>query len=120
MPLGAAAAAANTAVDGFAGGWVQLHVGDPGAAGTTNIASVATRSSLTWAASSGGVKAITNQPLYAAWAGTSQTLTHVSIWDASTSGNFKFSTALSTATAVAPGGSFTLTALSMTLGPLAA
>jgi len=117
---GWAVAAANTALDGLVGTFVQLHVGEPGAAGTANVASVTTRPALTWGASANGSKAITNQPVWAAWAGCSQTITHISQWTASSGGTFKGSAALSTPVAVTAGATITLTALTVPFGPLGA
>jgi hypothetical protein len=117
---GWAVAAANTALDGLVGTFVQLHVGEPGAAGTTNVASVTTRPALTWGASANGLKAITNQPVWAAWAGSSQTITHISQWTAASAGTFKGSAQLATPVAISAGGTLTLTALTVPFGPLAA
>jgi hypothetical protein len=117
---GWAVTAANTALDGLVGAFVQLHVGEPGPAGTSNVASVTTRPALTWGASANGLKAITNQPVWAAWAGSNQTITHISQWTAATAGTFKGSAALSTPVAVTAGATITLTALTVPSGPIAA
>lgn len=100
---------------------VKLHTADPGAAATTAASSVTTRPTLTWAVAASGSKAISNTPSWASWAGTSpETLTHISIWDATTAGNFLFSAALTTSKTVTTGDTFTLSSLSFALGPLAA
>jgi hypothetical protein len=113
-------AGANSALDGLVGTFIQAHVGDPGAAGTSNNASVTTRLSLTWGASSNGTKAITNQPAWANWAGTTQTITHVSQWTASSGGTFKGSAPLSTPVLISAGATLTITAYQLTFGPVAA
>lgn len=71
--------------------WVQLHIGDPGAAGTSNAATETARKQATFgSAASGGTisntVAINWNPITG-----SQDATHYSAWDASTSGNFLFS-----------------------------
>ena len=116
---GSAVASANTALDGLVGTFIQVHVGDPGAAGTTNQASVTTRPGLTWGASVNGTKAITNQPAWANWAGTTQTITHVSQWTASSGGTFKRSDPVANPVVIAAGATLTITAYSLTFGPLA-
>lgn len=72
--------------------YMQLHIGDPGAAGTSNVATETTRKSLsmgTPAAPSAGTVTISNDAAVT-WSGIagSQDATHYSLWDASTSGNF--------------------------------
>lgn len=91
--------------------YVSLHTGDPGAAGTSNdvtatIKGSATRTTVSSAAftavasASGGGFEVTNtgvvQITTSAVNTTTQTVTHFGIWDASTSGNFLASGALTT------------------------
>jgi hypothetical protein len=85
-----------------AGIYVKLHTADPGAAGAT-AASVGstTRSQATFSAASGGAIALTGTSPSWTNGGTSETLTHISVWDASTN-------------------TFTLTTLGVSLTPLAA
>lgn len=69
--------------------WVQLHVGNPGANGTANVATETTRKSFTRTAAAGGVSAnsgLMQWPAYPA----SETITHVSVWSASSSGTCWF------------------------------
>lgn len=100
---------------------VKLHVGDPGSAGTSNASAETTRKALTWSAASSGSKAITSTlPSWTSWSAGSETLTHVSVWDSTTAGNFLFSVALTTSKAITNGDTLNLTALSMTMTPLAA
>lgn len=99
----------------------KLHTADPGAAGTTAAAAGdTTRKALTFAAASGGSMSLSSSP--AAWTngGTSETLTHISVWDSTTAGNFQYSAALSSSQAWASGNTFTLTSLTVSLTPLAA
>lgn len=84
-----------------AGGcWVQLHTGAPGAAGTGNVATNNTRmdaSGCFGTAPSGG--SIVNDAEVGPWTSVpaSETYTHVSIWDASSSGTFLRSGTITTA-----------------------
>lgn len=100
--------------------YAKLHTADPGAAGATAAAAGSTtRVAVTLGAASGGAVALSNSP---SWTngGTSETLTHLSVWDASSAGNFLFSVALTASQAWASGNGFTLTSLSFALTPLAA
>jgi hypothetical protein len=66
--------------------WVQLHVGDPGSAGTINVASNTSRQQVTFgnAATTG---TITNTAdLVWATVPAQETYTHVTMWTASTVG----------------------------------
>ncbi|MEM8876177.1 MAG: hypothetical protein AAGD32_18175 [Planctomycetota bacterium] len=87
-----AAAAANAILDQHHDTdfpWFQWHTGDPGAAGTANIAGVGERKQLTFSAASGGSKTTSAQ---ADWTDgevdTDETLTHGSFWSAETGGTF--------------------------------
>lgn len=99
--------------------YVKLHVGDPGSAGTANAGAVTTRPQATYSAASAGAIALTGTlPTWAMT--TTETISHVSMWDASTSGNFLWSAVLSASKAVVNGDNLTLTALGFSNGPLAA
>ena len=101
--------------------WVRLHTGDPGASGTANgAAGDTTRKSVTHNAASSG--SITINGTSGPWTngGTSETITHVSVWDASSAGNFLYSAALSSSQAWNSGNTFTLNALTVSISPLAA
>lgn len=101
--------------------FVKLHTGDPGSAGTSNAAAGSTtRVALTQSAASAGAIAISGTNPVWTNGGTSETLTHVSVWDASTSGTFLYSMALTASQAWVSGNTFTLTAASVSLAPLAA
>lgn len=105
-----------------AGNYLALHTGDPGAAGTSNAASVTTRAQVTFAAASAGAVASNNTPTWSNWAGTSPTtVSHFSNWDASTSGTFLNSFALTASKVVQTGDTLSATsgAVTVSLGPLA-
>lgn len=101
--------------------YVKLHtsVGDPGAAGTSNASAVTTRSQATFAAAASGAIALTGTNPSWTMSGT-ETIGGISVWDATTSGNFQWSAALSVNKSVQSGDTLTLTTCGLSLGPLAA
>lgn len=108
----------NTAYSAVATPFVKLHTGDPGAAGTANASAVTTRNAVTWNAPSGGSMTLNT---LSSWSmTTSETITHISIWDASTAGTFIESWALSSGVAVVNGSTFSITTLTLSFSPIAA
>lgn len=103
------------------GTWVGLHTADPGASGgSAGSAGSAVRVAATFGAASAGAIALTGtQP---AWTngGTSETVTHISVWDAETGGNFLWSAQLASGKSWADGDTITLTSCGLSLSPLAA
>jgi hypothetical protein len=99
--------AANAALDSWAGtyDWIQMHVGSPGSAGTTNGATETTRQQVTWGSATGAVLASSADLTWTSVAG-SETYTHFSAWTASSGGTFGGSGAV-TANAVTAGDDFT-------------
>lgn len=91
-----------------AGVWVQLHTADPGTAGTTAVAGNNVRKSVTFAAAASNSK-VTNADITWTSVSTTETYSHVSLWDASAAGNFLWSGALTASKAVTAGDTFTLT-----------
>lgn len=111
----------NTSFTGIANVYVKLHVGDPGAAGASNAAvGSTTRVLITWSAAASGVISMNGTAPSWTNGGTSETLTHVSFWDSNTAGNFLGSSALTSSQAWANGNTFTLTAQTWSLTPIAA
>lgn len=100
MAVGLAAAEANTLADGLSGSWLQLHTADPGAAGTTAVATETTRKQITLSAAVAGVTANTAALTWTGIAG-SQTPTHFTLWSASTAGTFRYSGTITSAAYVA-------------------
>ena len=101
-----------------AGTQVQLHTGDPGAAGTSNVSvGSASKVALTQAAASGGAIALNGTPPSWTNGGTSETITHISVWDTST---FLYSIALTASQAWSSGNTFTLNTCGVSMSPLAA
>lgn len=99
--------------------FVKLHTGDPGASGTANASAVTTRSAATFgSAASGGVATMTNTP---SWSMTgTETISHISLYDASTAGNFLWSVALTASKSVSNGDTLNLSSLTLTFTPIAA
>jgi hypothetical protein len=122
----ATVASANAMLDGFrntafqvAATWVKLHTGDPGSAGTANASAVTTRSQATFSAAASGALALTGtNPSWSMT--TTETISHISVWSASTAGTFHWSAALSSSKNVANGDTLTLTSCGLSLSPLAA
>lgn len=108
MAEGLSATAANALLDslGSTYSWVQLHVGAPGAAGTSNVATETDRTQATWASASGGTKSNSANLVWSAVAGA-EDYTHFTVWTASSAGTFGFSGTV-TANAVAAGDTFTI------------
>lgn len=111
----------NTSFAAGATSAAKIHTGDPGSAGTSNASSVTTRPTLTWGTPASGAIATTATASWASWAGTSpETISHISVWDATSAGNFLFSAALTTSKTVTTGDTLNLTAVTVTISPLAA
>jgi hypothetical protein len=108
----------STAFTAPAGIFVKLHTGDPGASAAANAGAVTTRPAATFSAASSGALALSNSPSWSMT--TSETISHISLWDASTAGNFLWSLALTASKTVANGDTLTLTSLALSLTPLAA
>ena len=112
----------GAAYSAVAGTYLQLHTGDPGAAGTANIsAGTTTRNSFAFgSSSSGSTLSLATPPAAYTNGGTSETLTHVSVWTASTAGTFLFSVALTASKAWASGDQYNQNTLTASLGAQAA
>lgn len=108
MAEGLGSAGANTALDALLAAytWVKLHVGAPGAAGTSNPATETTRKQATWRTSVSGASSQSNALTWTTVAG-SEDYTHFTAWTASTAGNFGFSGTV-TANPVTAGDTFTI------------
>ena len=101
--------------------YVKLHTGDPGASATANASANTTRGALTFASgASGGVATATTLPSWSSWASGSETISHISLWDASSAGNFVWSVALTASKSVANGDTLSLSSLTLTIATVAA
>src|SRR5688500_13905616 len=102
----------GTATTAPSGTFVRLHTGDPGASGTSNASANTTRPAVTFSAAAAGAIALNGTPpSWATWASGSETLTHISVWDANAGGNFLFSVALTASKSITNGDTFTLNTL---------
>lgn len=126
MTVGAAAATANawinvlrgTTYTGLAGLFVKLHTADPGAAGATAASAVTTRNALTLNAASGGSATLLTLAAYSMT--STETISHVSLWDNVSAGNFIASGALSASKAVNNGDTLTFNTFTVSITPIAA
>jgi len=118
--------AANAMLNGFrnvafqvAGTWVKLHTGDPSTGSANAAAGSTSRPQVTFSAASNGAIALTGtQPVWTN-GGTSETVTHISVWDSATAGNLLWTAQLSTPKSWASGDTLTLTSCGLSLSPLA-
>ena len=90
MTVGLSIASANAALDALGGTlYAQMHSDDPGADGTSNVAFVTERVLTGLPLASSGSRALTTPVTWASvWSGGNQTVKYLSLWDASTAGNF--------------------------------
>ena len=93
--------------------YVKLHVGDPGAAGTSNAATETTRKSVSFSAASNGALASDADVSWTNIAG-SQDATHFTAWDNETAGNFLFSGTI-TGNAYTAGDTYTISSAGLTV-----
>jgi hypothetical protein len=93
--------------------YVKLHVGDPGANGTSNPATETTRKSVSFGASSAGALASDADVVWTNIAG-SQDATHFTAWDNLTTGNFLFSGTI-TGNAYTAGDTYTISSGGLTV-----
>jgi hypothetical protein len=93
--------------------YVKLHVGDPGAAGTSNAATETTRKAVSFAAASNGALASDADVSWTNIAG-SQDATHFTAWDNETAGNFLFSGTI-TGNAYTAGDTYTISSGGLTV-----
>jgi len=96
--------------------YVQLHTGDPGSAGTSNVSSVTTRKLLTATVTGDVLAASGTLPSWTSWAGTNgEEDTDLSLWDASTGGDFLDSIQLEEPVTMYTSDTLDLSALSVTV-----
>lgn len=95
MATGLSATEANAVVNGLSGTFVQLHLTDPGAAGTSGLAVETDRVALTLGSAVAGSASNTGALTWTAVAATEDPQ-FFSLWTASTAGTFKFSGAVVT------------------------
>jgi hypothetical protein len=97
--------------------WIQLHTGDPGAAGTANLSAVTTRQQANFAVASGGAIALSAAlPPFNMTA--TETIVALSIWTAATGGLVLWDVALSASQAVNNGDTLTVNTCGLSIAPL--
>ena len=103
------------------GTYIELHTASPGAAGTTSVSVGSTvRLSATYSAASGGAIALSGAVGPWTNGGTTETITDVAVWTASTAGTFLWSAPLTVQKAWASGDTLTLNSCTLSIVPLAA
>lgn len=94
--------------------YIKLHIGDPGEDAANNAAANTSRQSVAFSAASGGSM---SSSATVTWTNvsTTETYSHISLWDNSTAGNPLWYGALSSSAAVTAGDTFEITSLTLTL-----
>ncbi len=105
---------ANGAPGAVGNVYVKLHTGAPGETATANAATETTRVEATFNAASGGAVALTATVSWTS-VSTTETVTHVSLWDNLTAGNALAHGALGSSVALTAGDDFDITALTITV-----
>jgi hypothetical protein len=96
--------------------YVQLHTGDPGSAGTSNVSTTTTRQAVTWGIPSGGSVSASNEPVWSSWAGTNGEIdTDLSFWSAASGGTFGLSMQLASSVTMDTGDSLTVTSITISI-----
>jgi hypothetical protein len=96
--------------------YVQLHTGDPGAAGTTDVSSVTTRQAITWGSASGGSVTASAVGEWTDWAGTNgEVVTYISLWSGASGGTFYDSLQLEASATMDTGDDLQLTLLELSI-----
>lgn len=103
-----------TAYSGQSTVYVKLHTGDPGEDATSNAATETTRQAATFGAAASGAVA-SDADISWTDVSTSETYSHISLWDASTAGNPLWTGALSASKAVTAGDTFTIASGDLTI-----
>lgn len=94
----------NTALQ-IAQVYAKLHIGDPGEDCTANAAGETTRKAVSFAASSGGA-CLSDALVQWTNVSTAEVYSHISLWDAATSGNALGSGAMTATKSVSIGDTF--------------
>lgn len=95
--------------------YLQLHIGDPGSDGTANVSATTTRKLAAWSAASNGQITMTSDLTWVSAA--RESITHISGWDASTSGHCLFTDELDQAKNCYLGDTFELPVATLQIAP---
>lgn len=90
--------------------WVKLHLGDPGAAGTSNAASNTTRQSASFSSAAAGGTITTSADITWTSVSATESYSHVSFWDASSGGVLLATDNLEVTRGLTAGDNFTIAA----------
>ena len=122
MTAGISVANANAMLESLGDVYIQLHIGDPGADGSSNVADLTVRELADLGSASNAVRSLVTPVEWASgpWSGPAQTVTHVSGWSEATEGTFIFSAALSSHIDFAEGRRPRLTVLAVSIPSIAA
>lgn len=105
---------AGTNVTAPANLYMKLHTGDPGEDCTSNAATETTRKECSFGAASGGVLSLGATVSWTS-VSTTETVSHVSVWDNSTAGNPWCYGALASSVALTAGDNLDITAFTVTV-----
>lgn len=108
----------NTSITAPAAVYLKLHTADPGASAATAASAVTTRNAITFSAASAGSMALSSVGSFSMT--STETITHVSIWDASTAGNPLQTAALTSSVPVINGSTLSFSSLTIAMSPIAA
>lgn len=97
--------------------YAKIHTGDPGTSGSGNSSTVVTRVAVSFSAAAGGSISASGTPEFTL--SGSETISHVSFWDAATSGNFLWSSQATTSKTGGPGDIIRIATNVLSIGPLA-
>lgn len=121
MTAGVSVASANTMLNTLGNPYIQMHFGDPGDDGTSNVGATSLRMLSGLGAAANAARTVPDPVEWSVvWTGSSQTVTHLSAWSAATGGTFLFSVALTSQVDFVPGMIPRLTGLSVVVPSVAA
>jgi hypothetical protein len=102
--------------------WVKLHLGDPGAAGSSNAASNTTRQSASFSSAAAAGTITTSADVTWTSVSATESYSHVSFWDASSGGTLIATDNLEVTRGVTAGDNFTIASgdIDIALSPIAA
>jgi len=101
-----------------AGCYVQLHTENPGASGTSASSVETTRKQVSWNGTiTSHVLSATSVPSWTSWpsGANGETVSHISVWSASSNGTFLFSGVLAVSKTVNTGDTLTLSTLTVAI-----
>ncbi|AER48656.1 hypothetical protein ARES_34 [Mycobacterium phage Ares] len=98
--------------------YAKAHTGDPGASGASNASAQTTRLAVSFAAAAGGTMTANTTPEWTLNA--TETITHVSFWDASSGGNCLWTSQATVSKGGVSGDIIRISSNTLSFGPIAA